>query len=303
MVNLYKNSGILKILVALLLSFMFAATLPLEVEDIQNYLNRVGLIDSGDYNLGFFFIWDKFFLVVYNLIGEKYLIFSIRFILYLLLIFACLNELKRKIWILLILFSPFVIEHFYGALRQGLAFVFFIIAYYSPYRLLRIMLFSATIFIHPLSFWWLATYVSSLLAFKFNTKFILIVFSFFSFFLLKVIFQIPLVGAILMYGERYEFADSDRSFFGLFFWVIILCITLLIKERKLDTYVVIFSLLQLILLYNNFESIYRYFQSLLPIFIIYNLNNHNNRYSKVIILLYIIFVFIHFVSYYSKLFP
>ena len=301
MVTFFNKASFSNVIIALLCSFIFASALPLEVEDIQNYLNRIILIDSDEYVPGIFFIWDEFFLVVYNLVGEKYLIFSIRFILYLFLTLTCLKELNLKVYIVLILVSPFIIEHFLGGLRQGLAFVLFITAYYNSNKIVRICIFGAIVFIHPLALWWLGTYLLALFAFKFNSKFILFGLSIFCFLMLKSVFSSPYVQSILMYGERYEFADSGRSVFGLLFWILILFLTLLIKERKLHTYVVILSLLQLIILYNNFESIYRFFQSLLPIFLIYNLNNYKNKYSKIIILLYTLFVGIHFTTYYPKL--
>lgn len=301
--SLVKKHNLYNFIVAIILSIIFAAALPLDVEDINNYLNRVELINSGNYNLGLFFIWDNFFLLTYNIVGESFLIFSIRFILYLLLILSSFKELNRGFYVLIILFSPLIIDHFLGGLRQGLAFVIFITAYYFPHRYTRVILFCVTVFIHPLSIWWIATYVFAFIAFKADSKLLLIGFSILCFFIVKIIFQIPFVASFLMYGDRYELGESGRSIFGLIFWLIILVLSLLIKDRKFDNYMIIFSLLQLVILYNNFESVYRFFQSILPIFIIYNINNMKNYLSRGIILFYIIFVFVHYFSYYQKLFP
>lgn len=279
-----------------------ASILPNEVEDINNYLNRTALIDSNEYLFSLFFIWDYFFEIIYHFSGYDNLIFVIRFILCFILIIASLRQLNHKIFVLIILFSPFIIEHFLGGLRQGLAFVLFIIGYYFNNLALKILLFLLILFVHPLSIWWLATFFVAWIAFKFESKLIILGFSVILLFLINYFFTSVFIQNLLGYEDRYILGNSGRSILGLLVWIIISLLHFLGNNKRFDYYFILLSIVQLIVLYSSFESVFRFIQSLLPIFIIYHSNNVNKIYSKLTLSIYIFYVCLHWFLYYEKIF-
>lgn len=135
------------------------------------------------------------------------------------------SEPHQFLWLLLILFVPNIIKNHIIHLRQGVAIACFLVAWFSKKKVLRIVLFSITPFIHSSFFFVMGLFVLTnlMLRMRLSPSIRILVIAFCS---ILTSFSLQWIASLLgaRQANEYQFTGGEVSGLGFLFWLIILTI-------------------------------------------------------------------------------
>ena len=281
--------------------------------DIVQYLYNIDYIRSIDFNQTILLnfpsvVWAVLLYTLTHIFSND--LFIINFLKFIIAFVICLvayKNIKRKAFIVLILFSTLILEFYIGNVRAGFATIFFLYGFYQKNLKIKTIFYAISIFTHAISAWLILTDILSNLIFGINSKFkigkyeigyrsILLLFIpllFFSFF--QIFSSNSVILNLFGYSEgRYTLSQSSgRSILGFLIWFSMLIVIFLKNKLYKDEVFSILILAQVCLLYFSFDSIYRFLSSAIVIVLISAVNNRS-IYNNIVLVIFSVFTIFHY---------